>query len=174
MPAKLLEFGLYQAVSLGQLYSKVRRNEEEIQLVLGQMNDYMKYLSIKKSDVVLRLQEVSASIDGVDSETDMLSSICFSNGLKAYRVDARDAKCNKLYLRGVHAILKKSLKYYQWLEEEGVCWFQKIPQIAAGDLSLVDASVEALDLNEALEIEAANGLLGLSGGESSAMFADIE
>ena len=125
MPAKLLEIGLYRAVAICQLYSKVRRNEEEIQIVLGQMNDYMKYMSQRKKEVKLGLMEVSNRIGLCNQTSDGVFSLQFSESLKVYAIDPRDAGRNNLYLRGVQAILKRSERYYEDLERKGAYWFRQ-------------------------------------------------
>lgn len=132
LPAKLQEIGLYRAVAICQLYSKVRRNEEEIQIVLGQMNDYMKYMSQRKKEVVLGLKEVSSRIGLCDQRSDGVFTLQFSESLKVYDVDPKDAGRNNLYLRGVHAILKRSERYYEDLERKGAYWFRQVPSIQRG------------------------------------------
>ena len=120
------------------------------------MNDYMKYMSMKKKDVMLSLEQTAARTRLCDPTSDQSFTLQFSDGLKVYGVDPRDLERNELFLKGVHAIQKRSERYYENLERKGAEWFRQIPHIQSGDLGLLDVTSEGDDLDEMLEVHEAS------------------
>ena len=165
MTAGIRALGVFRAIRLCELYAKVRRNKEEILLVEKEAKQYLEYMRGKRSEVLDRLDKVEISLLAIDSAgLDYTHPLEMSQELKVYAIAEEDAKCNKLYLRGVQAVLKRSLDYYSGLSAKGQVFFKQI--VVRGNVADLHTVGEVVDLNAHLE----------GGGEldADAMFSPFE
>jgi hypothetical protein len=149
MSVGIRAIGIFGAIKLCEMYAKVRRNVEEIVLVRKEAKQYLEYMKKKRDEVLERLDQVEASMLAIDPSMADSYPLAFSGDLKVYALDKRDAARNKLYLRGVRAVLKRSVDYYTCLIAKGQKFFR--PIVSPGSVVDIREVDEVPDLNAYLE-----------------------
>ena len=143
MESALPSLGVFRAIKLCEMAAKVRRNQEEIVLVRKESAQFLDYMGAKKDEVKAKLLLLGQSLLSFDPATDHHCSLVHSVEISTYTIDERDANSNKLYLRGVHAVLSRSLEYYTRLIAKGQKWFSPIAFADAASLNVVHEAVDA-------------------------------
>ena len=150
MAPSIAALGVFKAIKLCEMAAKVRRNREELVLVRREASQFLEYMRVKKGTVLEKLQKVKDLLQSLEV-TDMQCSFEHSGGITTYAVHERDGNRNRLYLRGVHAVLSRSIEYYNCLIAKGRRYFGPIS--SAVDAARLNVVRETVDVEAFLEME---------------------
>lgn len=151
MASGIAALGVFKAIKLCEMAAKVRRNREELVLVRRESAQFLEYMRVKRGIVLEKLKKVEDVLLSLDPVR--ISGECplvHSGDISTYAVHERDGNINRLYLRGVHAVLSRSNEYYARLIAKGRKFFGPISSVDAARLNVV---TETEDVEAFLEAE---------------------